>query len=140
MSNELLENNLNNINMQNGSTITRTKIKLFNGKGNKAIGIFATADDFSNGMVTVDELIKDLESGIELQGKISDKDCKYVISVKIDDIIIGWMNHPVKDHSFDDSDVDKLKKAIESKKHRWEEVQSGAVKRAWLKARREALR
>ena len=57
MSNELLENNLNNINMQNGSTITRTKIKLFNGKGNKAIGIFATADDFSNGMVTVDELI-----------------------------------------------------------------------------------
>ena len=91
-------------------------------------------------MVTVDELIEDLESGVLLQGKTSDKDGKYVISVKIDDIILGWMNHPVKDCSFDDSDVDKLKKAIESKKHRWEEVQSGAVKRAKLKARREALR
>ena len=130
MSNDLLENKLGNINMQNGSTIARTKIKLFNGKGNEAIGIFASADDFSNGMVTVDELIEDLESGVVLQGKISDKDGKYVISVKIDDIVLGWMNHPVKDYSFDDSDVDKLKKAIDNKKHRWEEVQSGAVKRA----------
>ncbi len=135
-------NSNGSMNITTNGNVVRTKVKLFDGKG-EVVAIFATGNNWSDGKLEYElDLIGNAEQvgilvspDVELKGEIN-KDDKFVLSHYEDGELYGFWNHPKINTSLTEKDEKKIKTALKSKSRRFELVISQEQK---SRLRRERL-
>ena len=130
------------MNITTNGNVVRTKVKLFDGKGN-LVGIFATGNNWSDGKLDADiDLIGNEDQvgilkspDVVLKGEIN-KDDKFVLSHYEDGELYGFWNQPKIDTSLTEKDEKKINTALKSKNCSFELVISQEEK---SRLRRERL-
>ena len=123
-------NSNGSMNITTNGNVVRTKVKLFDGKG-EVVAIFATGNNWSDGKLEYElDLIGNAEQvgilvspDVELKGEIN-KDDKFVLSHYEDGELYGFWNHPKINTSLTEKDEKKIKTALKSKGSRFELVRS----------------